>query len=111
MAELAELLEIEGVVAAGEWSKDGAPVAYASKIELPTEDADVAARFCATVSMMFEALGPTLPEIGEMPWGAQQGWAYCGGTWTVAVGANGRKGVFVETARADFNVIFGALLS
>jgi roadblock/LC7 domain-containing protein len=45
-----------------------------------------------------------------MNWTPQQGWAYSGGEWTVAVGGGGRTGVFVETARADFNKLFGALV-
>ena len=43
-----------------------------------------------------------------MNWVPQQGWAYSGGKWTVAVGGN--RGVFVETAKADFNQLFQALV-
>jgi roadblock/LC7 domain-containing protein len=32
---------------------------------------------------------------------------YAGGDWTVAIGGN--KGVFVETAKADFNQLFQTL--
>lgn len=42
-----------------------------------------------------------------MRWTPQHGWMYAGGDWTVAVG--GRRGVFVETAKADFNQLFAAL--
>ena len=38
----------------------------------------------------------------------QQSWTYSGGDWTVAIGG-GRKGVFVETAKADFNRLFEVL--
>jgi roadblock/LC7 domain-containing protein len=43
-----------------------------------------------------------------MNWVPQQGWAYSGGEWTVAIGGN--RGVFVETAKADFNRLFQALV-
>jgi roadblock/LC7 domain-containing protein len=49
--------------------------------------------------------------MSGMNWTPQQGWAYSGGDWTVAVGEGGRKGVFIETAKADFNDLFRVLVS
>lgn len=46
--------------------------------------------------------------MSAMPWTPQHGWAYTGGDWTVAVGGN--RGVFVETAKADFISLFEALI-
>lgn len=43
-----------------------------------------------------------------MQWVPQQGWAYSGGDWTVAI--SGNRGVFVETARTDFNQLFQVLV-
>jgi roadblock/LC7 domain-containing protein len=43
-----------------------------------------------------------------MNWVPQQGWMYAGGDWTVAIGGN--RGVFVETAKADFNKLYSALV-
>ena len=43
-----------------------------------------------------------------MNWVPQRGWMYAGGDYTVAVG--GTKGVFVETAKADFNELYRALV-
>ena len=43
-----------------------------------------------------------------MNWVPQKGWAYSGGDWTVAIGGN--RGVFVETAHADFNNLFQVLV-
>jgi roadblock/LC7 domain-containing protein len=40
--------------------------------------------------------------------GRQQGWMYAGGDMTVAIGGN--KGVFIKTARADFNQLFKVLV-
>jgi roadblock/LC7 domain-containing protein len=39
-----------------------------------------------------------------------QGWAYSGGEYSVAIGAGGTRGVFVETAKADFNRLFEVLV-
>jgi hypothetical protein len=47
-------------------------------------------------------------KLSKMNWVPQQGWAYSGGEWTVAIGGN--RGVFVETAKADFNRLFQALV-
>ena len=52
-----------------------------------------------------------LEEMGlgeQMNWVPQQGWAYSGGEMTAAIGGN--KGVFVETAKADFNQLFQVLV-
>ena len=43
-----------------------------------------------------------------MTWVHQKGWAYSGGHWTVAIVGN--RGVFVETAQADFNKLFPVLV-
>ena len=58
--------------------------------------------------MLFRTLGGAFTHISGMNWVPQQGWAYSGGEWTVAVGGN--RGVFVETAKADFNKLFEALV-
>ena len=110
MATLEELLQIDGVAAAGEWAKDGALINYKASMDMSPELAAGAAQFCATVSMMFDTLSGAFSQSSEMNWTPQQGWAYSGGEWTVAVGGGGRTGVFVETARADFNKLFGALV-
>jgi len=110
MASLEELLKIEGVVAAGEFARDGALIDYRSSMEMSPELAAGAAQFCATVSMLFDTLGGAFSQLSGMSWTPQQGWAYSGGDWTVAVGDGGRKGVFVETAKADFNYLFGRLV-
>ncbi|MEX2405749.1 MAG: DUF2173 family protein [Actinomycetota bacterium] len=48
--------------------------------------------------------------MSGMNWSPQQGWAYSGGDWTVAIGEGGTKGVFIETAKADFNRLFQELV-
>ena len=110
MATLDELLDLEGVVAAGEFNADGSLVDYKAKMDMPPEMAQMTAQFCATVTMMFNTLAASYERLSGMRWTPQQGWAYSGGEWTVAVGGGGYKGVFVETAKADFNRLFEVLV-
>lgn len=105
---LEELLEIDGVVAAGEFSPDGSLVDFQASIEMSDELAAMSAQFCASVTMLFDTLGGAFSEMSEMEWVPQQGWAYSGGEYTVAVGGN--RGVFIETEKADFNELFSALI-
>jgi roadblock/LC7 domain-containing protein len=58
--------------------------------------------------MLFDTLCGAFTQMSGMNWTPQQGWAYSGGDWPVAV--VGRKGVFIETAKADLNKPFGALV-
>jgi roadblock/LC7 domain-containing protein len=108
MATLDDLLKMPGVMAAGEFSADGKLVGYKAKMEMSPELAATTAQFCATVTMMFNTLAGAFTQLSEMNWVPQKGWAYSGGNWTVAVGGN--RGVFVETARADFNKLFETLV-
>jgi roadblock/LC7 domain-containing protein len=95
-------------MAAGEFSADGKLVGYKAKMEMSPELAATRAQFCATVTMMFNALAGAFTQSSKMNWVPQKGWAYSGGDWTVAVGGN--RGVFVETARADFTKLFETLV-
>ncbi len=107
MATLEELLKINGVVAALEFTVDGKMVNYKAK-DMSPEMAAMTAQFCATVTMMFNTLAGSFAQLSQMKWVPQQGWMYAGGEWTVAIGGN--KGVFVETAKADFNQLFKVLV-
>ena len=108
MATLDELIKIEGVVAAGEFTADGKLVDYRSNRDMPREMAEMAAQFTATVTMLFNTLAGSFSQQSQMNWVPQQGWAYSGGDMTIAVGGN--KGVFIETAKADFNQLFQVLI-
>jgi roadblock/LC7 domain-containing protein len=110
VASLDELLTIEGVAAAGEFGPDGSLVDYRANMDMSPEMAAGAAQFCATVTMMFNTLAGAFSQMSGMNWTPQQGWAYSGGDWTVAIGGGGYKGVFVETAKADFNKLFEVLV-
>ncbi len=107
-ATLDDLLKLNGVVAAGEFTPDGKLVDYKAKMDMSPELAAMTAQFCATVTMMFNTLAGAFTQLSQMKWVPQQGWAYSGGEFTVAIGGN--KGVFVETAKADFNQLFQALV-
>ena len=69
------------------------------------------AQFCATISTMFNTLASSFTQLSGMQWMPQQGWAYSGGEWTVAIGNGGNQGVFIETTKADFNQLFENLTS
>ncbi len=108
MASLDDLLDIEGVAAAGEFTPDGELVDYKARMDMSEEMAQMTAQFCATVTMMFNTLAGSFTQLSGMNWVPQQGWAYSGGEWTVCIGGN--RGVFVETAKADFNRLFEVLV-
>jgi roadblock/LC7 domain-containing protein len=108
MATLDELLDLDGVVAVGEFAPDGRLIDYRAKGAMTRETAEASAQFCATVTMLFNTLAGAFTQLSGMPWTPQQGWMYAGGDFTVAIGGN--KGVFVETAKADFNRLYGALV-
>ncbi len=108
MTSLDDLLDIEGVAAAGEFTPDGELVDYKARMDMSEEMAQMTAQFCATVTMMFNTLAGSFTQLSGMNWVPQQGWAYSGGEWTVAIGGN--RGVFIETARADFNQLFEVLV-
>jgi len=108
MATLDQLMQIRGVVAAGEFTPTGELVDFKSAMSMPQEQAGMTAQFCSTVSIMFSTLAKAYSHMyTNMNWLPPRFWAYGGGDMAVCVG--GRKGVFVEIAKADFNQLFKAL--
>lgn len=107
-ATLDDLLKIDGAAAAGEFAADGKLVDYKANMDMSPEMAAMTAQFCATVTMMFNTLAGAFAQLSQMNWVPQQGWMYAGGDWTVAIGGN--RGVFIETAKADFNQLFQVLV-
>ena len=79
MASLEELLQIDGVAAAGEFGKDGSLIDYRSSMDMSPELAAGAAQFCGTVSLLFDTLSGAFSQMSGMNWTPQQGWAYSGG--------------------------------
>ena len=55
MATLRELLDLEGVVVAGEFDFEGRMLDYEAKIDVSEEMAQMTAEFCAAVSVMLNA--------------------------------------------------------
>jgi len=47
-------------------------------------------------------------QVSGMGWSPPQSWMFAGGDWTVAV--DGNKGVFVETAKADYTKLYASLV-
>jgi len=110
MASLEELLRIDGVVAAAEWAKDGSLIDHKVSMDISPGLMAGAAQFCVTVTTTFDRLSEAFSQMSGMSWTPQYGWAFSGGDWAIAVGDGGHKGVFVETAKADFNNLFAYLV-
>jgi roadblock/LC7 domain-containing protein len=106
MATLQRLLDLEGVVFAGEFDFDGSMLNYEASMDISEEIAQMTAQFCAAVSVVLNTLASSFAERSGMNWVPQHGWAYSGGEWTACIGDGGRRGVFVETSKADFNRLF-----
>jgi roadblock/LC7 domain-containing protein len=108
MTTVEGLLKLDGVVAVGEFKPDGSLVDYKSVGNMSAEVAAMSAQFCATVSMLFGTMSGAFSQLSGMSWSPPRGWMFAGGDFTVAVA--GDRGVFVETAKADFNLLFRALV-
>jgi roadblock/LC7 domain-containing protein len=108
MTTLDELLKINGVIAAGEFTPDGKLVDFKAKTDMSKDIGTLTAQFCATVTMLFNTLAAAHSKMSGMNWLPQHGWMYAGGEWTVAIGGN--RGVFIETAKADFNQLYKTLI-
>ena len=108
-SSLDDLLKINGVVAAGEFGLDGSLVDFKASVDFSKELAQTTAKFTAAVTQLFNVLAESFTRLNEQfNFAPQQGWAYAGGEWSVAVGGN--RGVFVKTADADYNVLFSELV-
>jgi len=107
MTALDELINIDGVVIACEFSPDGKCTNVRSKMSLQSEKADKSAQYIATVTMMFNTLADAFTKESGMHWIPQHNWSYSGGDWTVVVGGN--QAVFVDSFKADLNKITHAL--
>jgi roadblock/LC7 domain-containing protein len=68
MTSLDDLLNFEGVAAAGEFTPDGQPVDYKAKMDMSAEMAQMTAQFCATVTMMFNTLAGSFTQLSGMNW-------------------------------------------
>ncbi|MFO3797439.1 MAG: DUF2173 family protein [Anaerolineales bacterium] len=103
--DLDKLMALKGAVAAGEFGVDGSLVAY--KGALKEEHAKMVAMMCAANSLMGKMQAEGFTAYTGMKWSPFKGWAVSAGDYSVCV--MGNAGVFVETAKADFNEIFKVL--
>ena len=110
VATLDELVDIKGVSVAAEWNANWVLQDCRWKMSIAEEEARQKAKFCATVSMMFNNFASSFTQLSGMQWTPHQGWAYSGGGWTVAVGKGGNLGVFIDTDEADVNKLLEVLL-
>lgn len=102
---LDRLMSLKGAIAAGEFTSDGNLVAY--KGDLKEEHARMVALMCAANSLMGKMQAEGFTAYTGMKWTPFLGWAVSAGDYSVCV--MGNAGVFVETAKADFNEIFKVL--
>jgi roadblock/LC7 domain-containing protein len=72
-------------MAAGIFSLEGKLVDYKSKTGMPKEMAQMTAKFCGAVNMMFDALASVYSQFYQMNWVPQHNWMYSGGDWTVTL--------------------------
>jgi roadblock/LC7 domain-containing protein len=107
MATLQEILDLEGVVVAGEF--DGNMLDQETNMDISEERAQMTAQFFAAVSVMLNTLASSFAERSGMNWVPQHGWAYSGGEWTACIGDGGRRGVLVETFKSDLKMFSEAL--
>lgn len=105
MADLNRLMALEGAVSAGEFKPNGGLVRYQG--ELSEDIASLIAKMCAANSLMGTSQAESFSRISGMKWLPFHGWAVAAGDYSVCV--MGNLGVFVETAKADFNGIFKVL--
>ncbi len=111
---LEALLEIEGVVAAGEFESDGKLLRYETNTDVLTQyTAEVATRFIAGVSSMLDVFANAYSLLGmrgyRLNWVPQQAWLYSGGDW--AVSTHGNRWMMADASRAQLTEIQRALLT
>jgi len=104
---LDELLKFDGVMAAGIFSPEGKLVDYKSKTGMPKEMAQMTAKFCGAVNMMFDVLASAYTQLYKMNWVPQHNWMYSGDDWTIII--SGTRGVFVESSNADLEKLLKTL--
>ena len=66
MDTLQELLDIEVVVAAVEFSLDGSLLDYEAKMDMSEEMAQMTAQYCAAVYLMFNTLASSFTNLSGM---------------------------------------------
>jgi roadblock/LC7 domain-containing protein len=99
MIGLDRLLNIKGVIAAGQFSPDGKVIR--SLGNLSKEVMTFTARMCANQTKALETSVEQYSRATQHEWRPLAGWAVWGGKYVVVV--MGNTGVFVDSKYADFN--------
>jgi roadblock/LC7 domain-containing protein len=105
MANLTRLMGLGGAIAAGEYGPTGELVSHQG--DLTGEVAAIVARMCAANTLMGTSQAETFARLSGQKWTPFHGWAVSAGDYSVCV--LGNIGVFVESAKADFNDIYKVL--
>ena len=108
MPSLDELINIDGVVVATEFTIDGKLIYYKVSMDIEQNLIEKKAQLCAVVTMLFNALASSFSELSKMNWMPQDGWMYSGGDWVVFIG--GHLAAIAEKEKADFNQLFRVLV-
>jgi roadblock/LC7 domain-containing protein len=103
--DLNKVMQLAGAVAAGHFSDDGKMLAKEGHID--EETAHMVAMMCAANTMMGKMQAENFSKHSQMHWAPFHGFAVSAGDYTVCT--MGHVGVFVETAKADFNQVFKVL--
>ena len=98
MIGLDRLMDIDGVVAAGQFSEDGKVI---RKVGEMTEDFMESAELCLRQSQSSGELIDSLNDRFPRDFGSLFGWIVWGSKYSVVVVGNTR--VFTETSRGDYN--------
>ena len=105
MIGLDRILNIEGVLAAGQFAADGSMIRGVGNLD-EAEMKEVAS-LCKKVAGTLAATVDELDKATSLPWGSLNGWVVMGNNLALCVSDN--AGVIVDTRRADFNEILVAL--
>ena len=105
MVNLDELTELQGAIAALEFTPGGDLLSY--KGDLPKDVAVMAAKMCAANSLLVSIQAESLTRYNREEWTPFYGWAFAAGKYSVCV--MGQTGVIVGSKDADFNNIFSVL--
>ena len=105
---LDELIDLPGVVLAIEFEADGALVDSRSRLELPAEEIERAARYSAAATTALAAGAGAYTELTGLEWDPPRWALYSGGEWTTAIA--GSRAIIARTDQIAFDELFAALV-
>ncbi len=106
MIGLDRLIDLPGVVAAGQFTREGKVIRAVG--DLSSKEMEMVAMVCAANTKRLEEQAEIFDKKLEMEWMPMNGWVVWGGKYAVCVAGN--TGVFVEASKADFNQLVVDLL-